>query len=113
MDYFLSGIYMILLGRGIIFQAEGFFFLVEKGDMRTDIRSVGTTYPYTTVDPTCVRTHLRTSNGVKTTTGRISYHCEVKRLSNLIHDIKLTYMYIEGDGVKGMYRYMTLVPLIP
>ena len=51
MDYFLSGIYMILLGRGIIFQAEGLFFSVEKGEQRTDIRSVGTTYPYTTVDP--------------------------------------------------------------
>ena len=40
----------------------------------------------------------------------MSYHCEVKKLSNLIHDIELT--YIEGDRIKGMYRYMTLVPLI-
>ena len=36
------------------------------------------------------------------TTGRISYHCEVKRLSNLIRDIEFT--YIAGDGIKGMYR---------
>ena len=31
MDYFLSGIYMILLGRGIIFQAEGLVLLSGKG----------------------------------------------------------------------------------
>ena len=36
-------------------------------------------------------------------TGRISYDCEVKRLSNLIPDIEFT--YIAGDGIKGMYRY--------
>ena len=36
-------------------------------------------------------------------TGRISYHCEVKRLSNLIRDVEFT--DTAGDETRGMYRY--------
>ena len=40
---------------------------------------------------------------MKTTTERISYHREVKRLSNLIRDIEFT--YIAGNETRGMYGY--------
>ena len=39
----------------------------------------------------------------KTTAGRISYHCEVKRLSNLIRDVEFTYFlpYIDFVAIQG------------
>ena len=50
---------------------------------------------------TCVGTHSRTSNGLKRRQEGFPIIMKSKRFSNLIHDIEITYMYIEGDGIKG------------
>ena len=45
--------------------------------------------------------YVRIQERVRTTTGKIFYHCEVKRLSNLIRDI--VFIDIADDGIKGKH----------